>query len=137
MKPEELEEIKVLAKRKFPGRPLDALTPQEKKALLKDYATQRGSADFMAQAGQEMMSGATRRVGPSGITVNNPYESLFGGLMTGYGLGQRGKLAKEQAKGKAAAADLIEYRNAVDKAKDKEEEEQMWDRLFKMMGSYQ
>jgi len=115
MENEELQEILVTAQRKYPGRSWDQLSEEERDAVFASYEGRRAMAGDLTAQGQATLQGATKRVGPSGITVNNPFEALAGGVMAGIGYGMQGRANREERMGREANADLITNRDARDR----------------------
>lgn len=126
MNPQLLEEIKVTAQRKFPGRSWQQLTPEEKDAVVADHSGAKDFADSLLTT----PDAGPRRLG--NVAVNNPWEGLSVGLQRAMGGYLRGKANKREEMGRMAAADLITRRDALDtyRQESKEEEEQRKYREF-------
>jgi hypothetical protein len=112
---EELEEIMVLAQRIYPGRTFDQLTDEEQEAVYRSYEGERDIAGSLIAQGQDMMAGSGKTVGPYGVYIENPWESLAGGAMSGVGAYMYGKANQGEAKGRGALADLQTNRDARDR----------------------
>lgn len=121
-----LEEIKVTAQRKFPGRTWGQLTPEEKNAVMADHSGAKDYADTLLTT----PDAGPRRLG--NVVVNNPWEGLAVGMQRAMGGYLRGKANKREEIGRKAAADLITRRDAVDtyKQETREQEEQRRYREF-------
>ena len=115
MQDQELQEILVTAQRKYPGREWAALSKDEQDAVFADYEGKRALAGSLVGAGADMMAGAGKTVGPYGLYINNPYESLAGGLMSGAGYGMAAATNRQSESGRRATADLITNRDARDR----------------------
>lgn len=115
MEEEQLQEIQVIAQRKYPGRTWEELSPEEQDAVFAAYEGQRAMANNLVAQGADMQAGAGKEVGPLNVYVNNPWESLVGGAMAGYGYGMQGKANKAERKGREAMADLQTNRDARDR----------------------
>ena len=112
---EELQEIIVTAQKIYPGRTWDELSQEEKTAAFASYKGKRAMANNLVAQGSDMMAGAGKEVGPYNVYVNNPWESLAGGLMAGAGYGMQGKANRQEAQGREAMADLQTNRDARDR----------------------
>ena len=138
MQEEELKEILVTAQYKYPGRTWEQLSREEQDAVFEDYEGQRALAGSLVDAGRDMMRGAGKNVGPYDLYINNPYESLAGGLMSGAGYGLAASSSRDSRLGREATADMITNRDARDRqyenSRSAEEERRRQQWLSKILG---
>ena len=127
-----MEEILAMANQLFPGRSFGELSKEEQDAVFESYSGQRDMSGSLISSGADMMAGAGKTVGPSGLYVVNPWESLAGGLMQGVGYGMAGRANKQEKAGRKANADMVTRRDALDRseadrrAREEEERRQQW-----------
>ena len=127
MTPEEEQqkkEVAAVAAKIYPGRSLESLSDDEKRTLFRAYRNAKDLGQDITSIGTRMQRDATKQVGPSGITVNNPWEAAIGGAMTGYGLGMQKKANRDQASGREIAADMKVRQDAIDAEQRRREEEE-------------
>jgi hypothetical protein len=114
-----LEEVQVLAQRKY-GRPFDALSEEEKKAIYRDYVNEGKMAEADYLTGQEMLATAEPDSRSDGrlVVASNPLEHLGTAALRGVGAyQQRGarekmdSLSKDYALGSRAAGDVAAHSN--------------------------
>ncbi len=115
MQEKELKEILVTAQYKYPGRTWEQLSKDEQDAVFQDYEGQRALAGSLVDAGAAMSRGAGKEVGPYDLYINNPYEALAGGLMSGAGYGLAASSSRDSRLGREATADMITNRDARDR----------------------
>lgn len=107
---EQLQEIQVIAQRKYPGRNWSQLSPDERKAVLSDFETTRevGASMFSTP----MPKGKT--VGPSNIYVENPWDAVGVAAQRLAGGYLMGKANRQEETGRGALADLQTRRDSLD-----------------------
>ncbi|PLW69451.1 hypothetical protein [Pseudohalioglobus lutimaris] len=136
-----LREIQVTAQRLYPGRGWDQLSPQEQEAVYRSYSGERDVAGNMIAQGQRTMNNAGKTVGPSRIYVNNPWESLAGGLQAGIGISMANRANKQESLGRKANADMLTRRDALDRedrqSEARREEERRREWLSAILGGRQ
>jgi hypothetical protein len=140
MQDEELEEIKVVAQKLYPGRSWDLLLPEEQKAVYQSYSSLRDQAQGNIAQGQDLLEG--KRVGEKGsiYVAPSPWQALAGGIQQGIGHYQLGKANRQEAQGRGALADLQTRRDALDEAererRRREEEERNAALIGAIRGNY-
>lgn len=124
--------------RQMTGRSWEELTPEEQDAVFQAYEGKRSMGQDLVAQGSDMMSGAGKEVGPLNVYVNNPWESLAGGLMAGAGYGMQRKANRDEKEGRGALADLQTRRDSLDRAetdrKTAEEERKRREWLTAILG---
>lgn len=133
---EQLEEIEVIARKIYPGRGWEDLSPEEQSAVYQAYEGQRAMGENLVAQGADMMSGAGKEVGPYNVYVDNPYERLGGGLMSGFGYGQLAKSNKAEEMGRGALGDLQTRRDALDRELNENERRKERERFQNMLRGF-
>ena len=108
-----LQEIELIAQRKYPGRGWDELSPEEHNAVFSSYERQRDMGSSLVAGDQDMMGGANKEVGPYNVYVKNPWESLAGGVVSGVGCEMQRNPNNSGKSGRDALADLQSNSDAV------------------------
>jgi hypothetical protein len=117
---DDLQEVQVLALRKY-GRPLEALSEDEKQALYRDYAGEREVAGAKYTQGAEMLNTAMpegRQIGQQ-FYAANPLETLgavaksgVGGYMMKKSSDELKDLSKDYQLGSRAGGDVAANQNS-------------------------
>ena len=134
MQDEELQEILVIAQRKHPGRSWNDLSEAEQSAVYHDHESSKGVA--MDMFNTPMPQG--KRVGPSGLYVNSPWDALGAATQRAVGGYMLGKANKAESAGRGALADLQTRRDSLDRENDnrrsREESERRQKWLTQILG---
>lgn len=113
-KEDELKEVQVMAMRKY-GRPYDALSPDEKRALYRDYEGERAMAGAQYGTGADLLATPDPTMRDNGrVTVaSNPLEHIgqianrgVGAVMQRRAMDEMKGLSKDYQLGSQAAGDV-------------------------------
>ena len=116
--------ISPIVEKQYPGRDWGDLSPEEQASIYKSFSGMRAAGENLQFQGARMQRDAGKTVGPSNIYVNNPWDSLVGGAMSGYGAGLQGRANKDEAAGRMTAADLKARQDALDAEQRRKDEEE-------------